>query len=177
LARCGSLRLGGARPAGRHTRVDRPLVLSGRASCLTQARAHSLVTRGRLRLPRRRHFSAVGRRRQGRPQHVTPVNRRTSNVAAPQRLRRRIFIGGDTKLPRLPPLDAVVVSIVLGDLAFLVLRHVRGVPPLHHGLVLIEKRLFRERCLGQNKVRALQLQQQVGVKVSRGRQVPRRSTS
>jgi hypothetical protein len=31
---CGSLRLGGARPAGRDTRTDRPLVLSGgQASC------------------------------------------------------------------------------------------------------------------------------------------------
>jgi hypothetical protein len=42
LAGCGSLRLEGARPAGRHARADCPLVLSGRASCLTRARAHLL---------------------------------------------------------------------------------------------------------------------------------------
>jgi hypothetical protein len=35
---------------------------------------------------------------------------------------RRVLIGGDAKLPRLPPLDAIVVKIVLGDLALLVPR-------------------------------------------------------
>jgi hypothetical protein len=52
LAGCGFLQLGGARPAGRHKRPDRPLVLSGRVSCLMRARAHSLVACGHLRLSR-----------------------------------------------------------------------------------------------------------------------------
>jgi hypothetical protein len=52
LAGCGSLRLRCTRPAGHHTRADRPLVLLGRASCLSRARTHFLVARGHRRLPR-----------------------------------------------------------------------------------------------------------------------------
>jgi hypothetical protein len=51
LAGRGSMRLGGARPAGRHARADRPLVLSGKASRWSRAQAQILVARGRLRLP------------------------------------------------------------------------------------------------------------------------------
>jgi hypothetical protein len=148
-------------------RADRPLVLSGRASSLSRARAHSLVARGRLWLSRRRHFGVVGRRRRGRPRHFAPVDRRTGNVAAPRWLRRRVFIEGDAKLPRLPPLDAVVVSIALGDLAFLVLRV---------ACRFSAATLFRLRRFGRNEVGALQLQRQEGVKFSRGRRAPRGST-
>jgi hypothetical protein len=85
-----------------------------------------------------------------------------------------VFIGGDTKLPCLPPLDVVVVLIALGDLAFFVLRLACGAPPLRRGFVPVENRLLRERRLGRNKVGTLQLQLQEGVKVSRGRRAPRR---
>jgi hypothetical protein len=54
----------------------------------------------------------------------------------------RIFIGGDTTLPRLPPLDEVVVSIALGDLAFFVLHLARSAPPLRCHLVPVEYRLL-----------------------------------
>jgi hypothetical protein len=57
----------------------------------------------------------------------------------------------------LPPLDAVVVAIALGDLALLVLRFARSAPLLRCGLVLVENRLLRERRLGRYKVGALQL--------------------
>jgi hypothetical protein len=63
-----------------------------------------------------------GRRRRGRPRHVAPIHRHAGYVAAPRRLRRRIFIGGDATLPRLPPVDAVVVPTAFGDLALFVLR-------------------------------------------------------
>jgi hypothetical protein len=79
--------------------------------------------------------------------------------------------------PRLPPLDAVIVSITLDDLAFLVLCLACGAPPLRRSLIPVEYRLLRKRHLGQNKVGALQLQRQEGVKVSRGRRAPRRSTT
>jgi hypothetical protein len=69
-------------------------------------------------------------------------------------------------LPRLLPLDAVVISIALGDLAFFVLRLARGAPPLRGRLVPVEDRLLRERRLGRNKVGTLQLQRQEGRKVS-----------
>jgi hypothetical protein len=59
-----------------------------------------------------------------------------------------------------------MVSIALGDLAFFVLCFACGTPPLHRSLLLVEYRLLRERSLGRNKVGALQLQQQEGVKVS-----------
>jgi hypothetical protein len=49
------------------------------------------------------------------------------------------------------------------------------VPLLHRDLVLVENRLLRERRLGRNEVGALQLQQQEGVKGSRGRRASRRS--
>jgi hypothetical protein len=51
LAGRGTLRLGGARPTGCHVRVDRLLVLTSRASCLSRARAHILVVRDHLRPP------------------------------------------------------------------------------------------------------------------------------
>jgi hypothetical protein len=63
-------------------------------------------------------------------------------------------------LPRLPPLDAVVVPIALGDLSLLVLRLARSTPPLCGRLVPVEDRLLRERRLGRNKVRAPQLSKQ-----------------
>jgi hypothetical protein len=63
-----------------------------------------------------------------------------------------------TNLPRLPPLDAVVISIALGDLAFLVLRFARGMTLLCCGLVSVENRLLRERRIGRDEVGALQLQ-------------------
>jgi hypothetical protein len=174
LTGCGSLRLRGARSAGHHARSDRPLVLSGRARCLTRARAHSLIVRVCLRLPQQQHFRVAGRRRRGRPLHVALVDRRAGDVTAPQRLERRVFIGGDAQIPRLPPLDAVIVAVALGDLALLVLRLARGAPFLRRGLVAVKNHLLRERCLGRNEVGALQLQWQEGVKVSRGRQAPRR---
>jgi hypothetical protein len=55
--------------------------------------------------------------------------------------------------------------ITLGDLAFLMLRLTRSVPPLRRRLILVEDRLFQERCLGRNKVGAFQLQQQECTKV------------
>jgi hypothetical protein len=61
-------------------------------------------------------------------------------------------------LPRLLPLDAVVVPIALGDLALLVLRLARRTPPLYGRFVLVEDRLLRERRLGWNEVRTPQLQ-------------------
>jgi hypothetical protein len=67
-------------------------------------------------------------------------------------------------LPRLLPLDVVVVSIALGDLAFFVLRLARGVLPLRHRVVPVEYRLLRERRLGRNEVGTLQLQRQEGRK-------------
>jgi hypothetical protein len=48
-----------------------------------------------------------------------------------------LFIGGDAKLPHLMPLVAVVVMIVLGDLALLVLRLAHNVPLLCRGLVMV----------------------------------------
>jgi hypothetical protein len=54
-----------------------------------------------------------------------------------------IFIGGDAKLPRLPPLDAVVVPIVLGDLALFVWRLARGTPPRRDRFVPVEDHLLR----------------------------------
>jgi hypothetical protein len=63
-----------------------------------------------------------------------------------------------TNLPRLPPLDAVVILIALGDLAFLVLRFARGMTLLCCGLVSVENRLLRERRIGRDEVGALQLQ-------------------
>jgi hypothetical protein len=59
---------------------------------------------------------------------------------------------------------AVIISITLGDLAFLMLRLARGAPPLRGSLVPVEYRLLQERRLGRNKVGALQLQGQEGVK-------------
>jgi hypothetical protein len=78
---------------------------------------------------------------------------------------------------RLPPLDAVVISITLGDLAFFVLSLACSGLPLHCRLVPVENRLLRVRRLGRNKVGALQLQRQEGIKVSQRRRPPKRSTS
>jgi hypothetical protein len=61
-------------------------------------------------------------------------------------------------LPRLPPLDAVIVPIVLGDLALFVLRLACSAPPLLGRLVPVEDRLLRERHVGRNEVGTLQLQ-------------------
>jgi hypothetical protein len=58
-----------------------------------------------------------------------------------------------------------------------VLRLARGLPLLHRGLAPVKNRLFWERRLGRKEVGALQLQRLEGVRVSRGRQAPRRSTS
>jgi hypothetical protein len=111
------------------------------------------------------------------PDHVALVHRHAGNIAAPRRLRRRIFIGGDATLPCLLPLDAVVVLITLGNLALFVLRLAHSASPLRCRLVLVEYRLLRERCFSQNEVGALQLQRQEGRKVSRSRRPPRRLTS
>jgi hypothetical protein len=83
----------------------------------------------------------------------------------------------ETYAPSPPPLDAVVISITLGDLAFFVLHLACSAPPLRCRLVPVENRLLRERRLGQNKVGALQLQRQEGIKVNRRRRPPRRSAS
>jgi hypothetical protein len=76
--------------------------------------------------------------------------------------------------PRFSPLDAVVVMIVLGNLALLVLRLTRGTPPLHGCFVLVEDRLLRERRLGQNEVRTPQLERQEDEGISRSRRSPKR---
>jgi hypothetical protein len=167
------LRLESTRPAGHRTGAGRPLVLSSGGSRLTRAQAHSLVVPSRLWLARQQHFSTAGRRRRGRPRHVAPVDRRTGDISAPRRLGRRVFIGGDAELPRLPPLVTVVVTITLGDLELLVLRLACSAPLLHRSLILVKNRLLRERRLGRNKVSALQLQRQEGAKVTRGRQTPK----
>jgi hypothetical protein len=60
-------------------------------------------------------------------------------------------------LPRLSLLDAVVVPIALGDLSFLVLRLARSTLPLHGRFVPVKDCLLRERRLGWNEVRTLQL--------------------
>jgi hypothetical protein len=60
----------------------------------------------------------------------------------------------------------VIISIALGDLVFLVLRLAREVPPLRRRLVPVEYRLLWERHRDRNKVGALQLQRQEGIKVS-----------
>jgi hypothetical protein len=98
--------------------------------------------------------------------------RRRSTTALATGLHRRRHT-----LPRLPPLDAVVVSITLGDLAFFVLRLACSALPLRCRLVPVENRLLRKRRLGQNKVGTLQLQRQEGIKVNRRRRPPRRSAS
>jgi hypothetical protein len=79
--------------------------------------------------------------------------------------------------PRLPLLDAVVISTALGDLAVFVLRLACSAPPLCGRLVPVEDRLLWERRIGLNEVGTLQLQRQEGRKVSRSRSPPRRSTS
>jgi hypothetical protein len=61
-------------------------------------------------------------------------------------------------LPHLPPLDAVVIPIALGDLALFVLRLTCSLLPLHCRLVLVEDRLLQERRHGRNEVDTLQLQ-------------------
>jgi hypothetical protein len=137
-----SLRLGSTHPAGHSSGADCPLVLSGGGSRLTQARAYCLVAPSRLQPARRRHFSAAGRWRWGRPRHVAPVDRRTGDIPAPWRLRRWVLIRGDAKLPRLPPLVAVVITISLGDLALFVLCLACSAPLLHRGLVLVKYRLL-----------------------------------
>jgi hypothetical protein len=91
-----------------------------------------------------------------------PIYRRVGYVAAPGRLWQWIFIGGDATLPRLPPLDAVVVPIVLGDLTLLVLRLACSTLPLRNCLVPVEYRLLQERRLGRNEVGTLQLRQRAG---------------
>jgi hypothetical protein len=70
-----------------------------------------------------------------------------------------------------------VILIALGDLAFPVLRLARSTPLVRRGLVPVENHLLRERHLGRDEMGALQLQRQEGMKVSRGRQALRRSTS
>jgi hypothetical protein len=117
------------------------------------------------------------RQRRGRPRHIAPIHRHAGHVAAPRRLRRRIFVAGDATLPRLPPLDAVVIMIALGDLALFVLRLARGAPPLRGRFVPVEDRLLRERRLDRNEVRTPQPQQQEGIGISRSIRSPRRSTS
>jgi hypothetical protein len=67
-----------------------------------------------------------------------------------------VFVGGDVVLPRLSPLDAVVVTIALDDLSLFVLRLACSTPPLR-GFFVVEDRLLRERRLGWNKVRTPQL--------------------
>jgi hypothetical protein len=47
--------------------------------------------------------------------------------------------------------------IALGDLALIVQRLECSAPLLHHGLLLVENRLLRERRLGRDKVSSLQL--------------------
>jgi hypothetical protein len=79
--------------------------------------------------------------------------RRRSTTAQATGLHRR-----RCQAPRLPPLDAVVISTVLGHLAFFVLRLECSAPPFRRGLVPVENRLLRERRLGWNKVGTLQLQ-------------------
>jgi hypothetical protein len=59
----------------------------------------------------------------------------------------------------------IIVAVVLGDLAFLVLRLARSAPLLHHGLVLVEDRLLRERRLGWDEAGTFQLPQQGYTKV------------
>jgi hypothetical protein len=86
---------------------------------------------------------------------IAPIDRHAGGVAAPRRLRRRVFIGGDAKLPYLPPLIAVVVSISLGDLAFLVLCLARSTLLLRRGLVPIENCLLRERRFDRDEVGTL----------------------
>jgi hypothetical protein len=102
---------------------------------------------------------------------------RAGHAAAPRRLGRRIFVGGDAMLPRLLPLDVVIIPIALGDLALFVLCLVCSTLPLRDRLVPVKNRLLREMRLGRNKVRTLQLQQQEGREVSQSRRSPRRSTS
>jgi hypothetical protein len=63
-------------------------------------------------------------------------------------------------LPYLPPLDAVIILIALGDLLLFVLRLARSLPPLCGCLAPVEDRLLWERRLGRHKVHALQLQKQ-----------------
>jgi hypothetical protein len=75
----------------------------------------------------------------------------TSGVSVPRRLGRRVFIEGDAKLPCLSPLNAVVVTITLGDLVFLVLRLARSVPLLRRGLVPVENRLLRRGSLAATR--------------------------
>jgi hypothetical protein len=63
-------------------------------------------------------------------------------------------------LPHLPPLDAIVILIALGDLSLLVLCLAPSTPPFCGRLVSVEDRLLRERRLGRNEVRAPQLRKQ-----------------
>jgi hypothetical protein len=70
------------------------------------------------------------------------------------------FIGGDIMLPRLPPLDAVVIPIALGNNSLLMLCLARSTPLLRGRLVTVEDRLLRERCLGWHEVHAPQLRKQ-----------------
>jgi hypothetical protein len=51
------------------------------------------------------------------------------------------------RAPRLPPLEAVVISIALGDLAFLMLRLARGAPPLHLALFRLKIASSGKRAL------------------------------
>jgi hypothetical protein len=51
--------------------------------------------------------------------------------------RATVFIGGDAKLPRLPPLEVVVIAIALGGLALHVLHLAHDAPLLRRGLVLV----------------------------------------
>jgi hypothetical protein len=65
-----------------------------------------------------------------------------------------------SSLPRLPPLDAVVILITLNDLALFVLCLARGTPPLCGRFILVGDRLLRERRLGRIELRTPQLQRQ-----------------
>jgi hypothetical protein len=71
----------------------------------------------------------------------------------------------------------VVVAIVLGDLAFFMLRLTRSVPPLRRRLILVEDHLLRERRLGRNKVGAFQLRQQKCTEVKLEKIFPRQKAN
>jgi hypothetical protein len=102
-----------------------------------------------------------------------PVNRGAGDITAPRWLGRQILVGGNALLPRLAPLDAVVVAIALGDLAFLMLRLTRRAPLLCRRLILVEDRLLRERRLGRNNVGTFQLQPQERTEVKTEKIFPR----
>jgi hypothetical protein len=95
--------------------------------------------------------------------------RRRSTLALATGLRWRNAV-----LPRLPPLEAIVIPIMLGDLSLLLLRFARSQPPLCSRPVPIEDRLLRERRLWPAQHVHTSTAKTGSIRVSGHRRSPRR---